>query len=335
MKSLVILSRVDGEGSVAHVGYGSFAALRRLRMTASALILFFAYACATTAPVPQPQVPQTTHGIASWYGEEFAGRTTANGEIFDPMLLTAAHRTLPFGTILDVRNTSTGETVRVRINDRGPFVGNRMIDLSFAAAKQIGLIDPGSGEVDVTIVAMGRGEREPPAPYTVTVNEPKEKVKITSEAPPKIDFPLPTMTVTPAPPATQPAADSGFDVQVIEEQHGVETRKQVSPDGKTVETVVLSGTPRPDEKPVPAKPPAPHRVTPGFVVQVGAFGVEANAKALQSKLAQLGQQSHVDHIDVLYRVRMGPFATREEAIHARGALEANGISAIVIAADTN
>jgi len=309
-----------------------------------ALIVFIAYACATTAPAPQPQVPQTMHGIASWYGEEFAGRTTANGEIFDPMLLTAAHRTLPFGTILDVKNSTTGQTVRVRINDRGPFVGNRMIDLSFAAAQQIGLIDPGSGQVDVTVVAMGRGEREPPAPYTVAVNQPKEQVKISSEEPPKVEFPLPTTTTSVAP-AIPPAAagkiagatpDNDFDVQVVEEHHGVETRKQVSPDWKTVETVVLSGAPAAAPAPAEEKrPPVPHRVTPGFVVQVGAFGVEANAKSLQSKLAQLGQQSHIDHVDTLYRVRMGPYATREDAIRARGALETNGISAIVIAADTN
>ena len=302
-----------------------------------ALIVFIAYACATTAPAPQPQVPQTMHGIASWYGEEFAGRTTANGEIFDPMLLTAAHRTLPFGTILDVKNPATGQTVRVRINDRGPFVGNRMIDLSFAAAQQIGLIDPGSGQVDVTVVAMGRGEREPPAPYTVTVNQPKEQVKISSEEAPKVDFPLPTTTTTPV--TQKPEAD--FDVQVVEEHGGAETRKQVSPDGKSIETVVLSGAPAAspaqhvEENPPPPRPAAPHRVTPGFLVQVGAFGIEANAKALQSKLAQLGQQSHIDHVDTLYRVRMGPYATREEAIRARGALETNGISAIVIAADTN
>ena len=295
-----------------------------------ALILFIAYACATTAPAPQPQVPQTLHGIASWYGEEFAGRTTANGEIFDPMLLTAAHRTLPFGTILDVKNPATGQTVRVRINDRGPFVGNRMIDLSFAAAQQIGLVDPGSGQVDVTVVAMGRGEREPPAPYTVTVNQPKEQVKISSEEAPKVEFPLPTTTTVAAPAA--PEAD--FNVQVVEEHHGVETRKQVSPDGKNVETVVVGDAPA-EVKTAPARAPAPHRTVPGFVVQVGAFGIEANAKALQSKLAQLGQQSHIDHVDTLYRVRMGPYATREEAIRARGALETNGISAIVIAADTN
>lgn len=293
-----------------------------MKRYALALIVFVAYACATTTPAPQPQVPQTLHGVASWYGEEFAGRTTANGEIFDPMLLTAAHRTLPFGTIVDVKNATTGQTVRVRVNDRGPFVGNRMIDLSFAAAQQIGLIDPGSGQVDVTIVAMGRGEREPPAPYTVTVNQPKEQVKISSEEAPKVDFPLPSTTTTVVPPPA-PAPEADFDVQVAEEHKRVETRKQVSPDGKTVETVVLSGA------------PAPHRVTPGFLVQVGAFGIEANAKALQSKLAQLGQQSHIDHVDTLYRVRMGPYATREEAIRARGALETNGVSAIVIAADTN
>jgi rare lipoprotein A len=312
-----------------------------MRRYALALIVFVAYACATTAPAPQPQVPQTLHGVASWYGEEFAGRTTANGEIFDPMLLTAAHRTLPFGTIVDVTNPATGQTVRVRINDRGPFVGNRMIDLSFAAAQQIGLIDPGSGQVDVMVVAMGRGEREPPAPYTVTVNQPKEQVKISSEEAPKVEFPLPTTTtVTPAP-AAAPQPEADFDVQVVEEHHGVETRKQVSPDGKTVETVVVGGTPAAspappaEEKTAPARAPAPHRITPGFLVQVGAFGIEANAKALQSKLAQLGQQSHIDHVDTLYRVRMGPYATREEAIRARGALETNGVSAIVIAADTN
>jgi rare lipoprotein A len=276
------------------------------------------------------------HGIASWYGEEFAGRTTANGEIFDPLLLTAAHRTLPFGTIVDVKNPATGQSVRVRINDRGPFVGNRMIDLSFAAAQQIGLIDPGSGQVDVTVVAMGRGEREPPAPYTVAVNQPKEQVKISSEEPPKVEFPLPTTTttVTPAPaPAAQPEAD--FDVQVVEEHHGVETRKQVSPDGKTVETVVVGEASQKTEPVAPTPTTAPRVVKAGYVVQVGAFGIEANAKALQSKLAQLGQQSHIDHVDTLYRVRMGPYTTREEAIRARGALETNGISAIVIAADTN
>src|SRR3954467_15347946 len=143
------------------------------RLVVVGAILFVGYGCTTTAPLP-PE-PEKLHGVASWYGQEFAGRTTANGEIFDPLLLTAAHRTLPFGTVLDVKNSKSGRVVRVRVNDRGPFVGNRMIDLSYAAAQQIGLVEPGSGEVDLYVVQVGRGDREPPAPYVVTVPvTPKE-----------------------------------------------------------------------------------------------------------------------------------------------------------------
>src|SRR6266566_9456573 len=101
-----------------------------------AVILFVLYACATARP-PAQQPQEVLHGVASWYGQEFAGRTTANGEIFDPMMLTAAHRSLPFGTIVEVKNTKSSKLVRVRINDRGPYVGDRLIDLSYAAAKVI------------------------------------------------------------------------------------------------------------------------------------------------------------------------------------------------------
>src|SRR5258708_35445895 len=105
------------------------------------------FACRSRAPAPTPQAqPQTDRGVASWYGQEFAGRTTANGEIFDPMLFTAAHRTLPFGTIVDVRNPKTNQTVRVRVNDRGPYIGNRTIALSYAPAQQISHIAPGRGD---------------------------------------------------------------------------------------------------------------------------------------------------------------------------------------------
>src|SRR5438094_7611135 len=135
-----------------------------------AVISFVLYACATARP-PTQQPPEVLHGVASWYGQEFAGRTTANGEIFDPLMLTAAHRSLPFGTIVEVKNAKNSKAVRVRINDRGPYVGDRLIDLSYAAAKVIDLIEPGSGEVDLNIVTTGKGDREPPVPYTVTVAE--------------------------------------------------------------------------------------------------------------------------------------------------------------------
>ncbi len=86
-------------------------------------------------------------GLASWYGEPFHGRRTANGEVFDMNALTAAHKTLPFGTRVRVENPATGQAVVVRINDRGPFRPGRVIDLSRAAAERIGLVQAGVAPV--------------------------------------------------------------------------------------------------------------------------------------------------------------------------------------------
>ena len=88
-------------------------------------------------------------GVASYYGERFRGRRTASGERFDPDRLTAAHRTLPFGTRLRVTNIRTGQSVVVRVNDRGPFHGSRVIDLSKGAARRIGLLRSGTGRVRI------------------------------------------------------------------------------------------------------------------------------------------------------------------------------------------
>lgn len=104
-----------------------------------------------------PESPTRHHvqmGYATWYGQRFAGRTTANGERFDPNAMTAAHRTLPFGTWVDVRRVDTGASVRVRITDRGPFGHeDRIIDLSRAAAQRIGIVKAGVGRVEVRVVA--------------------------------------------------------------------------------------------------------------------------------------------------------------------------------------
>ena len=94
------------------------------------------------------------NGLASWYGGKFNGRLTANGEIFDTNQLTAAHKTLPFGTIVRVTNQTTGKFVLVRINDRGPFVENRVIDLSRAAADIIGLTAAGVAPVSLEVVHL-------------------------------------------------------------------------------------------------------------------------------------------------------------------------------------
>lgn len=89
-------------------------------------------------------------GNASWYGYEFHGRKTANGEVYDMHKKSAAHKILPFNTYVKVQNLSNNKYTIVRINDRGPFVKGRIIDLSYAAAKEIGLIGPGTAKVKVT-----------------------------------------------------------------------------------------------------------------------------------------------------------------------------------------
>ena len=93
-------------------------------------------------------------GKASWYGKKFHGRKTASGEVYDMYKKTAAHKILPMNTYVKVRNLRNGKSIVVRINDRGPFVKGRVIDLSYAAAKEIGLVGPGVTEVKV--VALGR-----------------------------------------------------------------------------------------------------------------------------------------------------------------------------------
>ena len=93
-------------------------------------------------------------GIASWYGPGFNGRHTANGEIYNMNGISAAHKTLPFGTIVQVVDLETGKSVIVRINDRGPFIKGRIIDLSKGAAEKLGIIDKGITKVGLRILYM-------------------------------------------------------------------------------------------------------------------------------------------------------------------------------------
>lgn len=92
-------------------------------------------------------VKAATCVVSSWYGPGFHGRLTANGERFDQNAMTAAHKTMPFGTVLHLTNPANGKTATVRINDRGPYVKGRSLDVSKAAAQKLGLIGPGFGKV--------------------------------------------------------------------------------------------------------------------------------------------------------------------------------------------
>ena len=141
--------------------------------------------------------PYRERGVASWYGRKFHGQKTSSGEIYDMYAMTAAHPTLPLPSYARVTNTATGRSVVVRVNDRGPFLHERVIDLSFAAAHRIGIAQRGSGEVEVEAILPGS---------TVTVAA----------------APLPPVAAAPRtlPPAGAPPADAGAPVPVAQVDGG-------------------------------------------------------------------------------------------------------------------
>jgi rare lipoprotein A len=122
----------------------------------------------TSAPssVPTPVVPNEIYreqGIASWYGKELQGKKTASGEVFDMDALSAAHRILPFGTMIRVTNLANSTSIKVRINDRGPFIKSRILDLSYGAARKLGFVEQGTTRVQIETVDPVRD----PVQYTV------------------------------------------------------------------------------------------------------------------------------------------------------------------------
>lgn len=147
--------------------------LREFCVLTLILALFVVQGCSTLSRDQQPQVPkddkggssatvQPAHiGEASWYGPGFEGKKTASGEIFDDSKLTAAHKTIPLGSKAKVTNLTNGKTVEVKINDRGPFIDGRMVDLSRAAAKALGMIDRGTARVQIDLLPdINRGRLE-------------------------------------------------------------------------------------------------------------------------------------------------------------------------------
>jgi rare lipoprotein A len=145
--------------------------------------------------------PYRERGVASWYGRKFHGEKTSTGEVYDMYALTAAHPTLPLPSYARVTNVATGRNVVVRVNDRGPFLHDRLIDLSYAAAHRIGIAQKGSGEVEVEAILPGAATVVAAAPL-----------------PPVAPAPAATATLAPAAVAVEPMpiqrAAAGFSVQL-------------------------------------------------------------------------------------------------------------------------
>jgi rare lipoprotein A len=230
-------------------------------------------------PTPEPGYSQT--GMASWYGPTFHGQRTASGETFDQEALTAAHPTLPIPSLVQVTNLENGREVIVRVNDRGPFVGERLIDLSHGAASVLGFEQAGHAQVHVRYLG--------PAPRRVNADGSQVPV-----APPVAPTPQNGPASLLPPPATE---------------------EQLPPPVRQAEQ---------------AAPAAG-----GYFVQVGAFSDLANAHRVRAALQSAGPAA----VDVrptsageLFRVRLGPWASREEADAARRTLADLGYGEAMIAA---
>jgi peptidoglycan lytic transglycosylase len=226
-------------------------------------------------------------GIASWYGPGFHGGTTANGEPYDMNADTAAHKTLPMPSLVEVTNLENGRRITVRINDRGPFVAGRIIDLSRRSAEQLGMDRQGTARVRVRVL--------PEQSLALKMQVTGGNVQMAAAAPrtpvEQANLPVPVRDVapgTPVAPSAPPAGDAGTGAS----GQGAYVDKSTDP-------------------PVTVVPVQPTSI----YIQAGAFTQERNAEKLKRELARLGR-TQVTVADVhgtqYYRVRLGPVGSVEE-----------------------
>jgi rare lipoprotein A len=175
---------------------------RRSSIEILAVVLCFSLGACSWIPKGESglDVGIKDRGVASWYGEQFHGKLAANGEIFNMDGLTAAHRTLPLGSMVRVVNLVNGKHVRVRINDRGPYVNGRILDLSYAAAAQLGMVDGGLSVIQLEVIGDHRpdfvlaAEEATPSTSPLLAVRRLDERTMSSLSLPSLDRPDPTMT---------------------------------------------------------------------------------------------------------------------------------------------
>ena len=231
--------------------------------------------------------PYRAQGPASWYGKKYHGKPTSNGERYDMYGMTAAHPTLPIPSYVRVTRVANGKTVVLRINDRGPFLGGRVIDLSYVAAHKLGVLSPGSAEVIVERIMPQQIANGTARAASAPAAAPSPPVAATPA-------PLPP-PVTPAPAAPSPAVA-----------------------GPSVATLPLAAIPASSATPAAAG---------SVYLQLGAFSDPARAQAIAARAAaQVPTQTGISvNVELgagnLHRVRVGPFASTEAATQAAAPLE--------------
>jgi len=249
----------------------------------------------TYTPIPDAS-GHRERGVASWYGKKFHGRRTSSGEPYDMYAMSAAHKTLPIPCYVRVRNLENGRSAIVRVNDRGPFLNNRVIDLSYAAATKLGIAARGTGMVELEVVTAGD---------TAT---PSQIV-----AAPKVE-PVPT-----APKLEAKADDTAGATKV-------ETRAI---------DVAVAAPVAALPAPAPATPSV-SIATPKLFVQAGSFREWDNAEGLRTRLERAAFRPIAVYSiltetqERVYRVRIGPLAGVEEGDRLAQALVEHGVNNALI-----
>lgn len=229
-------------------------------------------------------------GIASWYGRKYHGQKTSIGEIYDMYAMTAAHTILPLPSYVRVTNKQNGQSVIVRLNDRGPFLAGREIDLSYVAAHKLGLLENGSGEVEVEAI-IPNGALSSDTSVSYPNNPSNTSIAVISTR--RVITPL--APSSPLPPVITPTASVPAVTAITPPAPLLVSPMNSSP---TFAAATSSNT--------------------GVFLQLGAFSSVENAEALKSRLSQGKESEWLKPIQVyaaagLHRVQVGPYADREQA----------------------
>ena len=243
--------------------------------------------------------PYRQRGIASWYGRKFHGQRTSSGERYDMYAMTAAHPVLPIPSYARVTNVKNGRSVIVRVNDRGPFVSGRIMDLSYAAAYKLGYIGAGSAPVEVEAIlpedirSIAARRREPVPLEAARATEPVgalPAVEASAELPAAAAVESSAAALAPAAETATPAPVAGTSV-------GVPTAQ---PEPKSEVSIPVTTE------------------SNGIYLQLGAFSARENAESLRVKiyqqLAWLNQTIQILHEGGLFRLHLGPYSDRSEAM---------------------
>jgi rare lipoprotein A len=270
-------------------------------------------ACGTKKKVraaKPPRIGSNETGIASWYGNPYHGRRAANGEIYDMEKFTAAHRTLPFGTWVRVKNLTNDKTVDVRIQDRGPFVGHRIIDLSHAAAREIELIGPGTARVRLTIITASSARIPKTAPASEPVVAAAAKI------------PAAKTPAAKTPEAKPPEVPSPADVKTAE-------TKAAEPNVTEPPITQPQITEQQATQPQVTEPEL-------FAVQIGAFQDQVRAEALRASMKDRYGAARIvirEAKPLIYRVLVGEEDSMEKATALAERMRMEGTSGFVVRLD--